>query len=69
MSGRATACCVSKGKGTGIDSDSYYFELTSAMRSPPPYGLIGYNFTYLDLRSGQWRHATTHNPTVVPVFA
>ncbi len=58
-----------EGQGTGIDSDSYGFlsNLSHAFTLRLT-GLIGYNFTYLDLRSGHGDNATTHNPTVGASF-
>lgn len=49
--------------GAAIDSDTYGV-LTSLSHGFTPHltGMIGYNFTYLDLRSGHGDNATTHTP-------
>jgi len=51
--------------GAGIESDTYgvLTNLSHAF-TPRLTGMIGYNFTYLDLRSGHGDNATTHNPTI-----
>jgi hypothetical protein len=58
-----------EGQGSGIDSDTY--ELTSNLShafTPRLVGMAGYNFTYLDLRSGHGDNATSHNPTLGFMF-
>jgi hypothetical protein len=54
-----------EGNGSGIDSDTYGVLNTLSHGFTPRFtGMIGYNFTYLDLRSGHGDNATTHNPTI-----
>ena len=54
-----------EGQGAGIDSDTYGVLTNVSHAFTPRFtGLIGYNFTYLDLRSGHGDNATTHNPTL-----
>jgi len=54
-----------EGQGSGIESDTYGFtsNLSHAF-TPRLVGMAGYNFTYLDLRSGHGDNATSHNPTL-----
>ena len=54
-----------EGQGAGIDSDTYGFTSNLSHAFTPRFtGMIGYNFTYLDLRSGHGSNATTNNPTL-----
>jgi hypothetical protein len=54
-----------EGQGAGIDSDTYGFLSNLGHAFTPRFtGMIGYNFTYLDLRSGHGDNATIHNPTL-----
>jgi hypothetical protein len=54
-----------EGQGAGIDSDTYGFTSNLSHAFTPRFiGMAGYNFTYLDLRSGHGANATTHNPTL-----
>jgi hypothetical protein len=54
-----------EGNGSGIDSDTYGVLNTLSHGFTRRFtGMIGYNFTYLDLRSGHGDNATTHNPTI-----
>jgi len=54
-----------EGQGAGIDSDTYGFLSNLSHAFTPRFtGMIGYNFTYLDLRSGHGDNSTTHNPTI-----
>jgi len=51
--------------GAGIESDTYGFMSNlSHGFTPQLTGMIGYNFTYIDLRSGHGDNATSHNPTI-----
>ena len=53
------------GQGAGIESDTYSVLTNLSHGFTPRFtGLIGYNFTYLDLRSGHGDNSTTHNPTL-----
>ena len=54
-----------EGTGAGIDSDTYGVLNTLSHGFTPRFtGTIGYNFNYIDLRSGHGDNATTHNPTI-----
>jgi len=54
-----------EGEGAGIDSDTYGFLSNLSHAFTPRFtGMIGYNFTYLDLRSGHGDNSKTHNPTI-----
>ena len=54
-----------EGRGSGIESDTYGFMSNLNHNFTPRFaGMIGYNFTYIDLRSGHGDNSTTHNPTV-----
>ena len=51
--------------GSGIESDIYGFMSNLSHGFTPRFtGMIGYNFTYIDLRSGHGDNATSHNPTI-----
>ena len=51
--------------GAGIESDTYGFMSNLSHGFTPQFtGMIGYNFTYIDLRSGHGDNATSHNPTI-----
>ena len=53
------------GRGAGIESDTYIFMSNLTHGFTPRFsGMVGYNFTYIDLRSGNGDNSTTHNPTV-----
>ena len=53
------------GQGAGIESDTYGFMSNLSHGFTPRFtGMVGYNFTYIDLRSGHGENATTHNPTL-----
>jgi len=53
------------GRGSGIESDTYGFTSNLSHAFTPRFaGIAGYNFTYLDLRSGHGDNATSHNPTL-----
>ena len=53
------------GQGAGIDSDTYGFTSNLSHGFTPRFnGMVGYNFTYIDLRSGHGDNATVHNPTL-----
>jgi opacity protein-like surface antigen len=52
------------GSGGGNESDTYGFVSSLGYTFTPRFtGLLGYNFTYLDLR-GTSEASTTHNPTL-----
>src|SRR5215467_2249960 len=54
-----------EGTGSGIESDTYGFMSNLSHNFTPRFtGMVGYNFTYIDLRSGHGDNSTTHNPTV-----
>ena len=54
-----------EGQGAGIESDTYGFMSNLNHGFTPLFtGMIGYNFTYIDLRSGHGDNATSHNPTL-----
>jgi len=54
-----------EGQGSGIESDTYGFMSNLNHNFTPRFtGMVGYNFTYIDLRSGHGDNSTTHNPTV-----
>ena len=54
-----------EGTGAGIDSDTYGVLNTLSHGFTPRFtGMVGYNFNYIDLRSGHGDNATTHNPTI-----
>jgi hypothetical protein len=53
------------GRGAGIESDTYGFMSNLSHGLTPRFsGMVGYNFTYIDLRSGHGDNSTTHNPTL-----
>jgi len=53
------------GQGAGIESDTYGFMSNLSQGFTPRFtGMVGYNFTYIDLRSGHGDNATVHNPTL-----
>ncbi len=53
------------GRGAGIESDTYGFMSNLNHGFTPHFtGMVGYNFTYIDLRSGHGDNSTTHNPTI-----
>jgi hypothetical protein len=53
------------GRGAGIESDTYGFMSNLSHGFTPRFtGMVGYNFTYIDLRSGHGDNSTTHNPTL-----
>jgi len=54
-----------EGRGAGIESDTYGFMSNLNQGFTPRFtGMVGYNFTYIDLRSGHGDNATVHNPTL-----
>ena len=54
-----------EGQGSGIESDTYRFLSNLSHNFTPRFtGMAGYNFTFIDLRSGHGDNSTTHNPTV-----
>lgn len=54
-----------EGQGAGIDSDTYGVLTNVSHAFTPRFtGLIRYNFTYLDLRSGHGDNATSHDPMI-----
>src|SRR2546428_11795061 len=53
------------GQGAGIESDTYGFMSNLSHGFTPRFnGMVGYNFTYIDLRSGHGGNASVHNPTL-----
>jgi hypothetical protein len=54
-----------EGTGAGIASDTYTFNsnLTHAF-TPRLSGMVGYNLTYIDFRTGHVDNATANNPTI-----
>jgi hypothetical protein len=54
-----------EGQGAGIDSDTYGFTSNLSHGFTARFnGMVGYNFTYIDLRSGHGDNATVQNPTL-----